>query len=603
MDNEKALHLLSNIFGFDKFRPGQEEIIDAIIAGENILAIMPTGGGKSLCYQLPALMQSGLTIVISPLIALMRNQVSQLLGFGINAASLNSSNSPAENQTAIDAAIEGKLKLLYLSPERLMRPDTVEFLLKANVKIIATDEAHCISQWGHDFRPEYQQIGKICAALNGVQMLGFTATADEQTRQDISEKLFPAQPKIFLHGFDRPNISLAMSAKNNPKEQLLSFLAEHQNQSGIIYCQSRKKVEATTEFLKTKGLKAFAYHAGMSKEDRAQNQDLFLIEDSIIIVATVAFGMGIDKPDVRFVFHMDLPKNIEGYYQEIGRAGRDNLPASAHTLYGLVEIRQYRQWIDESDAPNEQKIIERQKLNSLVSLCEAPVCRRMVLLDYFGDKCEPCENCDLCQGEIKTRDGTIEAQKALSSIVRTGEIFGMENVINVLLGHETEMSQKHNHQNLSVFGIGKDISRNQWRSIFRQLYAIGLVQIDASRFNRWLVSEQGWQVMRGEKTVALREEILQDKEKTLRPQKAAPVNIENCNEEVLAALKKHRLSIAREKKTPAFVVFGDKTLIEMAIILPKTMGEMLQIHGVGEKKLEQYGEDFLHVIKEARQEG
>jgi ATP-dependent DNA helicase RecQ len=600
--NENPLNLLSSIFGFDKFRVGQEEIVMAAIGKEDILAIMPTGGGKSLCFQLPALMGEGLTLVVSPLIALMRDQVLQLKEFGVAAASLNSSNSDKDNSDTKQAAINGSLKLLYISPERLTHAQTIDFLTQCNVKTIAVDEAHCVSQWGHDFRPDYQQISKVRDALgsgvNKVQMLAFTATADEQTRHDIVQKLFTSNPKTFLHGFDRPNLSLAMSVKNNAKNQLLNFLSAHKHQSGIIYCQSRKKVDATAEFLKTKGLKAYPYHAGLSKEERAKNQDIFLGEDGIIIVATIAFGMGIDKPDVRFVFHMDLPKNIESYYQEIGRAGRDNLPSSTHTLYGMSEIRQYRQWIDEGNAPIEQKQIEHQKLSSLIALCEAPICRRIILLAYFGDEIEPCGNCDLCAGEVKTHDGTINAQKALSNIIRSGEVFGMEHLIAILLGEENDMSIKHGHEALSTFGIGKDISRNEWRSIYRQVYALALVEIDSNRFNRWVVTDAGWQVLRKQKTVLLRDELVVSKA-SLRSTKTGKnsLALQDCNTELLAALKEYRLVLAKDQKKPAFVIFSDKSLIDMAKKLPSNEEEMLAIHGVGQKKLDQYGEAFLEIIK------
>jgi ATP-dependent DNA helicase RecQ len=427
-------------------------------------------------------------------------------------------------------------------------------------------------------------------------MLAFTATADALTRRDIEEKLFTAPPKVFLHGFDRPNISLAMTPRNNAKKQLLAFLDNHQGESGIVYCQSRKRVEDHAQFLCDNGIKALPYHAGLAKEVRSENQDVFLREDGYVIVATVAFGMGIDKPDVRFVFHLDLPKNIESYYQEIGRAGRDNLPAATRTLYGLNEIRQYGQWIDESDAPDEQKRIERQKLSSLVALCEAPKCRRMTLLAYFGDACTPCGNCDLCNGEVETRDGTIDAQKALSAIIRTGEFFGMEHLISVLRGEENDMSRKHGHGELPTFGVGKDTSRAEWRSIYRQLYATGLAEIDVTRFNRWVVSEAGWQVLRKKENVVLRKQILQSKrERTPRQ----VILMENCDEQVFAALKEHRLTLAKEKNVPAFVIFPDRSLIDMASKLPGSLDAMRSVHGVGEKKLQQYGDEFLQIIKQA----
>ena len=596
--HDLAKKQLFEIFGFDEFRPGQAEIVKAALNGENLLAIMPTGGGKSLCYQLPALMGEGLTLVISPLIALMRDQVAQLRGVGVAAASLNSGNSIQENHLIRHAAVNGELKLLYLSPERLSRPDAMDFLHKANITTIAVDEAHCVSRWGHDFRPEYQQIGRVCQELGGVQIMGFTATADALTRKDIEQKLFPAPPKVFLHGFDRPNIRLAMSPRNNAKNQLMSFLENHRGQSGIIYCQSRKKVDETASFLTRNAYQAYPYHAGLEAEIRANNQDVFLREEGMIIVATIAFGMGIDKPDVRFVFHMDLPKNIESYYQEIGRAGRDDLPADTLTLYGYNEIRQYRQWIDEGDASDEQKRIEHQKLNSLAAMCEASVCRRQTLLAYFGDQCEPCGNCDLCAGEVETRDGTREAQMALSNILRTNEMFGMEHLVAVLRGSENQKVQKFNHQNVSTFGIGKEISANQWKSTYRQLLAAGLVAIDADRFNRWFVTDAGWQVLKSLQKVTLRKEVAISASKSSR-QSADGLLTGDHNQTVLAALKAYRLELAREKKQPAFVIFSDKSLIDMATRLPGTREEMNDIHGVGDKKLKLYGDDFLAIIRHA----
>ena len=556
------------------------------------------GAANLFVTNCPLFMRDGLTLVVSPLIALMRDQVAQLRGMGVAAASLNSSNTSQENAQIYQYAIEGDLKLLYISPERLARTDTIEFLKKIQVAAIAVDEAHCVSQWGHDFRPEYQQIGHVCAALGGVQVLGFTATADAQTRVDIEERLFPSPPQTFLHGFDRPNIRLAMTPRNNAKSQLLNFLKDHQNQSGIVYCQSRKKVDETARFLSENGLNAHPYHAGMDAQDRASNQDRFLREDGIIIVATIAFGMGIDKPDVRFVFHMDLPKNIESYYQEIGRAGRDNLPADTLTLHGYNEIRQYRQWIDQSDAADEQKRIEHQKLNSLAALCEASVCRRQTLLAYFGDECEPCANCDLCAGEIETREGTLEAQMALSNMLRTKEMFGIEHLVSVLRGSENQKILKFNHQDLSTYGIGKDISTNQWRSTYRQLLALGLVSIDAERFNRWVVTQAGWDVLKNNSKVQLRVITPDPVAKHTRP-KRSKVDIGNANQQVLASLKARRLEIAQEKNQPAYVIFTDKSLIDMANKLPITLEQMAEIHGVGEKKLAQYGKEFLALIEQS----
>ncbi len=594
----EATDILRDTFGFDGFRPGQEEIVRAALAGEDVLAIMPTGGGKSLCYQLPALIGGGVTVVISPLIALMRGQVAQMRELGIAARSLNSANSDEENDLTYREAQDGTLRLLYLSPERLARPGTTTLLSRIGVKAIAVDEAHCVSQWGHDFRPEYRLIGETRDRLGKVQLLAFTATADEMTRKDIEERLFPAPPRVFLRGFDRPNISLAMTPRANGRKQLLDFVTAHRGESGIVYCQSRKRVADTAEYLQSQGIDARMYHAGLPPEQRDACQDAFLREEGVVVVATVAFGMGIDKPDVRFVFHMDLPKNIEGYYQEIGRAGRDGLPATAHGLYGMGEVRQYRQWIDEGGASEEQKNIERQKLSTLVAFCEALTCRRQTLLAYFGETAQPCSNCDLCRGEVETVEGTVEAQKALSVILRTRQIFGMEHLITVLRGEQTEMSDKHGHGDLPTFGVGKDISKVEWRSIFRQVYAAGFAHIDMANYGRWSVTDEGWRVLRGEIEVRLR--------KPSKPARGGggtsiPVDATGADENVLAALKRLRRRLADERDVPAYVIFPDRTLIEMAKALPADRAALSRLHGIGAKKLDSFGDLFLAEIREYAQ--
>jgi ATP-dependent DNA helicase RecQ len=432
----------------------------------------------------------------------------------------------------------------------------VAFLKRLDVRTIAVDEAHCVSQWGHDFRPEYHLIGEVRDALagrngGGVQVIAFTATADAMTRADIAERLFTAPPRTFLRGFDRPNISLAMTPRNNGRKQLTDFLARHKGESGIVYCQSRKRVEETAAHLRAEGLDARAYHAGLPPETRGATQDAFLREDGVVVVATVAFG--IDKPDVRFVFHFDLPKNIEGYYQEIGRAGRDGLPATAHLLYGMGEVRQYRQWIDEGDAPEAQKKIERQKLNALVGLCESTRCRRTALLGYFGDEAGDCGNCDFCRGEVETIDGTILAQKALSVILRTREMFGMEHLITVLRGEKNEMCDRHGHASLPTFGVGADVSKAEWRSIFRQVYAIGHAEIDVENYNRWLVTEAGWRVLRGQESVTLRKPVKGKASRT-----TAAIDTSDADAALLDDLKALRRDLARERDVPAYVIFADR---------------------------------------------
>jgi ATP-dependent DNA helicase RecQ len=587
---------LRDTFGFDRFRPGQQEIVDAAMAGEDLLAIMPTGGGKSLCFQLPAIVRDGLTVVVSPLIALMRGQVAQMRELGVAARSMSSGNTSEENALAMKEAEDGALDMLYLSPERLARHGMKAFLKRIGVTAIAVDEAHCVSQWGHDFRPEYRMIGEVRDHLGGVQVLAFTATADELTRKDIEDKLFTAAPRTFLRGFDRPNISLAMTPRDNGRKQLLTFLAQHKGESGIVYCQSRKRVEDTAEHLRKNGVDARAYHAGLDPQTRSDTQDAFLREDGIVVVATVAFGMGIDKPDVRFVFHMDLPKNIEGYYQEIGRGGRDGLPASAHLLYGMGEVRQYRQWIDEGDAGEEQKRIERQKLNALVGLCETTRCRRTSLLGYFGEDAGGCGNCDVCRGEVETIDGTVMAQKALSVILRTRELCGMEHLITVLRGERNEMCDKHGHASLKTFGVGADVSKADWRTVFRQLDAMGYADVDVENYHRWTVTETGWHVLRGEETVTLRKPG-----KPSRSTREAAPEMSETDAALLDDLKTLRRELAKERDVPAYVIFADRTLIEMAARGPLDTDGLRAVHGVGEKKIERYGDAFLKRIKTHKQ--
>ncbi|MEM6761533.1 MAG: DNA helicase RecQ [Pseudomonadota bacterium] len=593
-DVRAADDILRDVFGFGEFRPGQKEIVQAVAAGAEVLGIMPTGGGKSLCYQLPALMRPGVTVVVSPLIALMRDQVAALQALGVSAAAVNSSNDSGENRRTLVRAASGGLKLLYISPERLSSVETLEELREAPITMLAVDEAHCVSQWGHDFRPEYRLLGDVRRDLGIRQTVAFTATADKITRDDIAERLFTAAPRVFVRSFDRPNISMAMTARQDGRAELSAFLKAHTGESGIVYCQSRRKVNETASFLAARGLKAVPYHAGLERHERDHNQDVFLREDGVIVVATVAFGMGVDKPDVRFVFHMDLPKNIESYYQEIGRAGRDGLPATAHALYGFGEIRQFRQWIEAAETSAEQKAIEHAKVNALVSLCEAPVCRRVVLLDYFGETSEPCGNCDLCAGKVETFDATVLAQKALSAVVRTRERFGVEHLINVLRGESSDKVRQHGHEALPTFGVGKDQSKKAWRSIFRQLGVIGYAGADADRHGGWRVTEAGWRVLKGKETVTLRKDALSLKDKTPRTGQAIP---ENYDEKLLEGLKGLRRTLADERNVPAYVIFSDRTLMEMAAKVPQTIDEMRSIHGVGERKLKELAPQFLTLLR------
>jgi ATP-dependent DNA helicase RecQ len=598
-DLAAAQRSLRNTFGFEAFRPGQAEIVAAILDGRDVLAVMPTGSGKSLCYQLPALVRGGLTIVVSPLIALMRNQVAQLCGYGVAAAALNSANDAAENRSIMDRIGRGELRLVYVAPERLVKPETLDLLRPANVALLAVDEAHCISQWGHDFRPEYAALGGVRDELGGAQTVAFTATADAATRTDILAKLFSRPPAVFVHGFDRPNLRLAMQAKAGGRNQIADFIKAHRAQSGIVYCASRRKTEELADFLRQHGVKALPYHAGMEPAARSRNQDVFLQEDGVVVAATVAFGMGIDKPDVRFVLHADMPANIESYYQEIGRAGRDGLAADTLTLYGMGDVRLRRLQIDDSDASDEQKRVDRQRLNALVSLCESPRCRRQTLLAYFAETAEPCGNCDFCCDGAEVIDGSIAAQKALSAIVRTGERFGTEHLTNVLMGRNSEAVEKFGHDILSTFGVGKEYGKPEWRAIFRQLHGAGIVGLDITGYGGWTVTDAGWRVLRGTEKVTLRKDTLKSATKKATRAGASATALANGEEgdtALFEALRKRRSELAKEQRVAAYVVFADKTLIDMARRKPTTAAEMSAVHGVGEAKLRRYGGDFLEVI-------
>jgi ATP-dependent DNA helicase RecQ len=606
-----AQKTLRSTFGFQDFRPGQGAIIETVLAGTDVLAIMPTGSGKSLCYQLPALLRGGLTLVVSPLIALMRNQVAQLKSYGVAAASLNSANDFAENRAITEQLGRGELRLVYVSPERLAKPDTLALLRRAKVALLAVDEAHCISQWGHDFRPEYLTLGAAQAALGGVQTVAFTATADTATRADILAKLFRRQPAVFVHGFDRPNLRLRMRAKTSGRGQIMDFVRAHFGQSGIIYCGSRRKTEKIADFLRESGANALPYHAGLEQALRARHQDMFLQEDGVVMVATIAFGMGIDKPDVRFVLHADLPSNIESYYQEIGRAGRDGLPADTLTLYGMGDIRLRRMQIDQREASDEQKRVERKRLNALVGLCESARCRRQILLDYFGETAPPCGNCDVCLDGVEVVDGVIAAQKALSAMVRTGERFGTEHLANLLCGDGTEAILRFGHEKLPTFGVGQEHGKPEWRSIFRQLHGAGLIALDSAGHGGWTMTPEGRLVLKGAATFALRKETREPLRRARDTGGAARgsardsatrasatlAETANADPALFEALKRRRLELAKERGVPAYLVFADKSLIDMARRRPRTPADMSQVHGMGEVKLAQYGHVFLEVIR------
>ncbi|GGH61540.1 DNA helicase RecQ [Frigidibacter albus] len=592
MTAPSATALLASVFGFPSFRPGQEEIVRAVLAGQNALAIMPTGGGKSLCFQLPALCREGVTVVISPLIALMRDQVRALRAAGVEAGALTSGNTDAETEEVFAALDEGRMKLLYMAPERLASGATLGLLRRIGTSAIAVDEAHCVSQWGHDFRPDYLRIGELRRALD-VPLAAFTATADEETRAEIVTRLFDGQPpEIFLRGFDRPNIHLAFAAKDKPREQILRFADARRGQSGIVYCGTRAKTETLAQALREARHAACHYHGGMDPEGRREVEARFQRDDGLIVVATVAFGMGIDKPDIRWVAHADLPKSIESYYQEIGRGGRDGAPAETLTLYGPDDIRYRRTQIDEGLAPPERKAADHGRLNALLGLAEATACRRQRLLAYFGETAEPCGNCDLCDTPPDVFDATEPVRKALSAILRTQETFGAGHLIDILTGTATDKVRERGHDGLPTFGVGRDLSRPQWQALFRQMMGHDLVRPDAERHGALRMTDIARPILRGEAQITLRRDTVARAQS--RPVAKALVSEEDAP--LLSALKAKRRALAEAARVPAYVVFTDRTLIEMAETKPGSLDAMAHITGVGAKKLESYGAEFLAVI-------
>ncbi|MBU3031227.1 DNA helicase RecQ [Paracoccus marinaquae] len=585
--------LLRQVWGFDGFRPGQQQIVETVAQGRDVLAIMPTGGGKSLCYQLPALMREGVTVVISPLIALMRDQVRALREAGVAAGALTSGNTQDETDQVFQALGQGGLKLLYMAPERLASGGTVNLLRRAGVTAIAVDEAHCVSQWGHDFRPDYLRIGELKRALD-VPLAAFTATADAETRAEIVARLFDGrEPMTFLRGFDRPNIRLAFQPKDSPRRQLMDFVAARRGQSGIIYCGSRARTETLAAALNEAGHSAVAYHGGMEAEPRREVEARFQREDGLIVVATVAFGMGIDKPDIRWVAHADLPKSIEAYYQEIGRAGRDGDPAETLTLYGPDDIRLRRTQIDEGLADAARKGADHARLNALLGLAEATGCRRRRLLAYFGEEMSgDCGNCDLCQSPPQLFDGTEAVRKALSAMLRTGEWFGSGHLIDILTGSATAKVRERGHDRLPTFGVGQDFSRSQWQAIFRQMMGLDLCRPDPERHGALHLTDAAHPILRGEDRVTLRH----DTAMRARAGNVVRAQVPDEDEPLFSALKAKRRALAEAARVPAYVIFPDRTLIEMAGRRPQTLDQMAQVSGVGAKKLESYGRDFLSVI-------
>lgn len=592
------LHILQHTYGYPNFRGLQEEVITHVIGGGSAFVLMPTGGGKSLCYQIPALCREGVAIVVSPLIALMQDQVTALRQLGIKAAALNSATPQRDAHEIRDQMRNGAIDLVYVAPERLMTNDFMNVLAETPLALFAIDEAHCISQWGHDFRPEYMQLGALADKFPAVPRLALTATADTPTRRDIVERLRLGDGKTFIAGFDRPNITYTIVEKENPLAQFLSFFKQnHTGDSGIVYCLSRRKVDDTVVALARQGLTALPYHAGLGTEVRAANQNTFLREEGVIMVATIAFGMGIDKPNVRFVAHLDLPKNIEAYYQETGRAGRDGLAANAWMAYGLQDVAMQRNFIESADSADAQKRVERQKLNALLGLCEATRCRRQIMLEYFGDGCAPCGNCDTCLAPPETFDGTVAAQKALSCVHRTGERFGVTYLTDVLLGAVDERITNFGHDRQSTFGIGAEYNKKQWQGIFRQLVAQGLLRVDVANHGGLRITDEGREFLRGKPALALRlppdRKSAGGKSRGLRRTAA----LEGVDEALFAALRAKRLELARAQNVPPYVIFHDKTLAGMAAHKPVSLESLAEISGVGEAKLARYGQAFLEVLR------
>ncbi len=591
--------ILKQVFGYDAFRPGQAAAVEAALAGRNVLCVMPTGSGKSLCFQIPALALGGLTIVVSPLVALMQDQVEALKLAGVAADTINSSRDREQNVAAWRRAAAGETRLLYLSPERLMVPRMLEALGKLPIALIAVDEAHCISQWGPAFRPDYEALSQLRERFAGVPLMALTATADEATRADIAAKLFAGDVEQIVLGFDRPNIALAVTPKQNWKQQLLAFVKARAGQSGIVYCLSRKKTEEAAALLAAEGIRALAYHAGMTKEAREANQNAFMTEPYVVMVATIAFGMGIDKSDVRYVFHADLPASPEAYYQEIGRAGRDGEAAEAHMLFGLGDIRTRRMFIDEEDSSQERKRREHQRLAALIGYCEASSCRRRALLGYFGEASEPCGNCDVCRNPAATVDGTAEARKILGAVLASGERYGAAHLVDVLRGAETEKILTVGHNRLSIFGAGADRKATEWRSLIRQLVAGGFLDHDFAGFGGLSLSQDGAALLRGEKKFFYRP----DPDRIARKPRAASTAAATLDEReagLLAALKQLRYGLARERGVPAYLIFSDKTLIEMARQAPATLQEFAMVSGVGNSKLRDFGQVFVEAIASHR---
>ncbi|RLL54389.1 DNA helicase RecQ [Mariprofundus sp. EBB-1] len=604
----QARHILQSTFGYDDFRHHQADIIEAIIDGQDVLTLMPTGGGKSICYQIPALVRSGTAIVISPLIALMQDQVDALQQLGIKSAFLNSTLHASEQREIEEAFIHGAYDLIYMAPERLLNSYTLNLIDRCEISLFAIDEAHCVAQWGHDFRKEYQQLSMLHERYPNVPRIALTATADERTRIEIIEQLALQQAHLFINSFDRPNIHYAINDLGNGREELLKFIKEnHPDDAGIVYCLSRKNVETTAEWLNKKGRTALPYHAGLHQDIRQEHQQRFLREDGLIIVATIAFGMGIDKPDVRFVAHMNLPKNIESYYQETGRAGRDGLPSNAWMNYGLKDVINLRLFTQNSDADELFKRMMLQKTDAMLGLCELTSCRRQAVLAYFGETLEkPCGNCDNCINPPETWDATIATQKILSCIYRTKERFGAQYIIDIMLGKDDERIKANNHDQLSTFGIGQEHSSPEWRGIFRQLVAHGYLATDVEGYGVLKLTPKAWPLLKrseSPQTVMLRKLSKASKVKKKRSSSSSNAavrrfaqDLSTHDQELFEQLRQLRSTLAKDQNVPPYVIFPDKTLVEMVIAKPGSESQMLEISGIGEVKFSRYGEAFLNEI-------
>ncbi len=600
---EEAHQVLKSVFGYKAFRSGQEVVIQALFDGHNVLSVMPTGSGKSLCYQIPALVLKDLTIVISPLVALIQDQVSALKLAGVAAEGIHSGNSYGDNVAAWHRVASGETRLLYMAPERLMTERMLNALAKLQIRLFAIDEAHCISQWGPAFRPEYAELCRLPEHFPEIPIVALTATADQATRQDIKDKLFQGQAKQIIMGFDRPNIRLTVEAKINWKQQLTRFIQQHYGHNGIVYCLSRRKTEETANWLKSKGVHALPYHAGMDTMKRKVHQNEFMTNDGVVIVATIAFGMGIDKTDVRFVFHTDLPGSVEAYYQEIGRAGRDGKPAEAHMLYGLPDIMMRRQFINDENAGEEQLNRQHKRLDALLGYCETPVCRRVALLNYFGEEINPCGNCDICLHPTECFDATEEARKILTTVKLTGERFGKVHLVDVVRGRQTSKVQQFRHQHLPVFGTGVELSSNDWQSMIRQLVAAGSMRIDIAGYGALNITKRGHELLQGSGEFMYRKDAVFDFDlpkksgkKISSNQSLQPAN--GQDEELLTILKKLRLDIAHDRGVPAFVIFSDRTLIDMVNRKPRNMTDFSLVNGVGAVKLKNLSGPFLAAIND-----